>query len=101
MSNRLTTREKRGRGTSKYYLDMGEILQKRDENMVDWNEELRNAADRVLESATAVIRKDGTASKPYCIYSETGKGLGCYPSKKAAQDRLKEIEMFKHMKSGE
>lgn len=66
--------------------------------MVDWNEELQKAADQVIESATAVIRKDGTASEPYCIYSKTGKGLGCYPNKKAAEDRLAEIEMFKHMK---
>lgn len=66
--------------------------------MVDWNEELRNAADRVLESASAVIRKKGNE---YCIYSKTGKGLGCYPSKKQAQDRLDQIEMHKHMKSGE
>lgn len=68
--------------------------------MTNWNEELQKAADKALESTSAVIRKDGTTNKPYCIYSKTGKSLGCYPSKKAAEDRLKEIEMHKHMKEG-
>ncbi len=67
--------------------------------MTDWNEELQKAVEQVVESTSAVIRKDGTDSKPYCIYSKTGKGLGCYSSKKQAEKRLEEIEMFKHMKS--
>lgn len=71
--------------------------------MTDWKQELIDGIKSILDDAAfiktkAVIRKDGPASKPYCIYSETGKKLGCYPSKKAAQDRLKKIEMFKHMK---
>lgn len=32
------------------------------------------------------------------IYSRSGKNLGTYKSRKAAEERLKEIEMFKHMK---
>jgi hypothetical protein len=43
------------------------------------------------------IRKKGSE---WCVFSESGKPMGCYPSIKQAQDRLKEIDMFKHMKSG-
>lgn len=55
------------------------------------------ALQDAMDFASAVIRKDGDSDKPYCIYSKTGKNLGCYKTKKAAQERLKEIEMFKHM----
>jgi len=66
--------------------------------MTDWNKELQKATERMAELATAVIRKDGPPSKPYCVYSEkTGRNFGCYPSKKQAQKRLAEIEKFKHM----
>jgi hypothetical protein len=49
---------------------------------------------------TAVVAKDGNQ---WCVFSETGRKLGCYGSKPAAEKRLKQIEMFKHMKmkSGE
>lgn len=67
--------------------------------MTDWNEELRRATDRAMEATTAVIRKDGPKSKPFCVYSEkTGRNFGCYPTKKGAEKRLAEIEKFKHMK---
>jgi len=65
--------------------------------MPDWNEEVKKAADQATQ---AVIRKDGPSDKPYCIYSKKGKKLGCYPTRKQAEDRLAEIEMFKHMNSG-
>lgn len=42
-----------------------------------------------------MIRKEGNK---YCIYSEDGsKKLGEYPSKEAAEKRLKQIEYFKHL----
>lgn len=59
--------------------------------MTDWDKELK----RAMEVATAVIRKNGNE---FCIYSKTGKNLGCYPTKKQAQDRLAQIEMHKHIK---
>jgi hypothetical protein len=34
----------------------------------------------------------------YRVYSKSGKNLGTYTSKSEAEDRLKEVEMFKHMK---
>ena len=67
--------------------------------MTNWDEELQRAAERAMEIATAVIRKDGTKSKPYCVYSEkTGRKFGCYKTREAAKKRLAQIEMFKHMK---
>ena len=62
----------------------------------DWDKEFEKAADNI-GTTKAVIRKDGSKSKPYCIYSESGKNLGCYATRKGAEDRLKQIEMFKHM----
>ena len=46
---------------------------------------------------TAVIRKVG---KQWCIFSESGKRLGCYSSRPAAERRLQQIEYFKHKKGG-
>lgn len=67
--------------------------------MTDWNEEVQRAAERAMEVATAVIRKDGPKSKPYCVYSEkTGRKFGCYPSRKQAEERLKQIEKFRYIK---
>ena len=70
--------------------------------MINWNEEVQRAAERAMEVATAVIRKDGPKSKPYCVYSEkTGRKFGCYPSRKQAEERLAQLEKFKHMKGDE
>lgn len=67
--------------------------------MMDWNKELQRATERAMEIATAVIRKDGPKSKPYCVYSEkTGRKFGCYPTRKQAEKRLAQIEMHKHIK---
>lgn len=61
--------------------------------MTDWNEEVLKS----LEVATAIIRKDGPKSTPFCIYSKkTGKKLECFPSRKQAQERLAQIEFFKN-----
>lgn len=70
--------------------------------MTDWDKEVERAAERAMEAATAVIRKDGPKSKPYCVYSEkTGRKFGCYPSRKQAEKRLAQIEKFKHIKGDE
>jgi len=67
--------------------------------VINWNEEVQRAAERAMEVATAVIRKDGPKSKPWCVYSEkTGRKFGCYPTKKQAEKRLAQIEMFRRMK---
>lgn len=63
----------------------------------DWDKEFEKAAEN-METTKAVIRKDGSASKPYCVYSEDGsRKFGCYATRKAAEKRMKQIEMFKHM----
>jgi len=72
--------------------------------MTNWNEKLQRALDelsveqakRTMEVATAVIRKKGNK---FCVYSEkTGRNFGCYPTRKQAEKRLAQIEMFKHIK---
>lgn len=35
----------------------------------------------------------------WCVYSEKGKSLGCYPSESKAQERLRQVEFFKHKSS--
>jgi hypothetical protein len=42
-----------------------------------------------------MIKKKGDK---YQVLSEGGKVLGTYSSRKKAEERLKQIEMFKHMK---
>jgi hypothetical protein len=44
--------------------------------------------------ARAVIRKRGNK---WCVFSKTGRNLGCYPTRKQAEERLTQIEKFKHM----
>jgi hypothetical protein len=66
--------------------------------LTDWDKEFLDATEKALEKTDAVIRKDGPKSKPFCIYSKTGKNLGCYPSRKQAEERLKQIEVHKHIK---
>lgn len=43
-------------------------------------------------SAVAVIRKVGNE---YCVFSHSGKNLGCSSSKEGATQRLREVEYFK------
>jgi hypothetical protein len=47
----------------------------------------------------AMIKKVGSQ---WCVFSADGsKRLGCYSSRPAAEKRLAQIEMFRHMKKGE
>ena len=63
--------------------------------MTNWDKEVLKAID----STTAIIRKDGSKSRPYCVYSEnTGRNFGCYPTRKQAEERLAQIEMFRNIK---
>jgi hypothetical protein len=41
-----------------------------------------------------MIRKIG--ENKYRVVSQKGKNLGTYPSRKAAEKRLQEVEYFKH-----
>lgn len=41
-----------------------------------------------------MIKKEGSS---YSVYSESGRKFGQYATKKAAEKRLKQMEMFKHM----
>jgi len=50
------------------------------------------------QEETGVVRK--TPGKGYCVKSEKNPDWsgGCYPTKGEADDRLKQVEKFKHMK---
>lgn len=48
---------------------------------------------RVIKSK--IVKKDNK----YKVQSEKGKNLGTYDTKEQAEKRLKQVEMFKHMKS--
>lgn len=50
---------------------------------------------RVIQSK--IVKKDNK----YQVQSEKGKNLGTYDTKSEAEKRLKQVEMFKHMKSKE
>lgn len=45
--------------------------------------------------AGGVIKK---VKEGYRVMAESGRNMGTYPTKEAAQKRLRQIEMFKHMK---
>ena len=36
----------------------------------------------------------------WCVYTEKGKSMGCYPSREKAEKRLRQVEMFKNMSLG-
>jgi len=63
--------------------------------LIDIYPECADILEFDLMTEQAVIVKSGNQ---WCIYSESGKRLGCYPTKPQAKKRLKQIEMFKHMK---
>lgn len=55
------------------------------------NEILENAYN--IEQSKSVVRKQGNE---WCVFSKDGKNLGCYNTKKKANDRLRQIEFFKN-----
>jgi hypothetical protein len=67
-----------------------------------WNEFVQEFPDVIDLREFDILREDAyirKVGKEWCIFSEDGDNLGCKGSKKEAEDRLAEIEMFKHMKS--
>lgn len=67
-----------------------------------WNEFIQENPDAIdlaefdLLKETAYIKKVGSE---WCVFGEGGRKFGCYSSKPAAETRLKQIEMFRHIKS--
>ena len=45
----------------------------------------------------AIIRKVG---EQFCVFSHSGKNLGCSKTRQGAQERLREVEYFKHTNKG-
>ncbi len=59
-------------------------------------DDIRNVFNDALENekrSHAVVRKQGSQ---WCVFSKKGKNLGCFPTKKKAQERLRQIEFFKN-----
>lgn len=46
-----------------------------------------------MEKTTAVIRQVGDE---FCVFSKEGKNLGCSTSREGAEERLRQVEFFKH-----
>lgn len=70
---------------------------------VKWEEEGEDVYDVAHESTLikiSSIKKAKIVEKgnEYCVIAESGRSMGCYPSRKKAEERLKQVEMFKHMK---
>ena len=67
-----------------------------------WNEFIQEFPDAIdlaefdLLKEVAYIKKVGSE---WCVFGESGRKMGCYSSRKQAEDRLAQVEMFKHMKS--
>ena len=60
-------------------------------NAMDKEEDMMEGSEII----SATIKKEGDE---WVVYSNSGKKMGSYKSKKEAEDRLKQIEMFKHIK---
>lgn len=62
----------------------------------------QNAKDIGLEDREkeAFIKKAKIVEKgdEFCVEAESGRSMGCYSTKAKAEKRLKQVEMFKHMK---
>ena len=54
---------------------------------------------RIRRHTRSTIRKTPNKEE-WCVYAESGRNMGCYPSKKKAEKRLEQVEMFKHMEGG-
>lgn len=54
----------------------------------------RMLIDDALNKTAYIKKRNGK----WCVISKKGKSLGCYPSRKAALKRLRQIEFFKHNK---
>lgn len=62
------------------------------ENILDW------LSTHSIEEVHNYIRKSGDQ---FCVFSENGKKMGCYPSRDEANKRLRQIEYFKRNKAVE
>lgn len=51
----------------------------------------------LVESRIITVQVNG--KKKYRVVSENGRNLGTYSTRAEAEKRLKQVEMFKHMKN--
>ena len=89
----LTGTEERKEGLKKVVNDekyKEEVQNLKDKGAIT-EEEITEAKE--IDKESKVVKKDDK----YQVQSEKGKNLGTYDTKEEANDRLKEVEMFKHM----
>jgi len=67
-----------------------ELVEEEDEDEDFEEEETKEAS---IKKAKIVER-----GNEFCVIAESGRSMGCYPSRKKAEERLQQVEMFKHMK---
>jgi len=80
--------DEQGRG---WYVNGNQIeLIEEDEDEEFEEEETKEAS---IKEAKIVER-----GNEFCVIAESGRSMGCYPSRKKAEERLQQVEMFKHMK---
>jgi hypothetical protein len=64
-------------------------------DLVEFQDVTAEDDDEEVGDIESVIRKKGGQ---HCVESESGKNLGCSPSKGGAKKRLAQVEYFKHKK---
>ena len=66
-----------------------------------WNEFVLEFPDAIdleefdLLKEVSYIKKVGS---DWCVFGDSGRRMGCYSSRKRAEERLAQVEMFKHIK---
>jgi hypothetical protein len=64
-----------------------------------WEYDLKRRASNINWYRFALIQKSAKIvekGSQWCVESEDGKNMGCYDTKKEAEERLRQIEYFKH-----
>lgn len=63
------------------------------EGCSDYKEDVESSKKENIETQSKVVKEDGK----YQAQSEKGKSFGTYDTKEEAEERVKQMEMFKHM----
>jgi len=83
---------------------IGEEMNLTEEQISDVINELKEIVPEIESNASlnksSRIRKTPNKNE-WCVIAESGRSMGCYDSKKKAEERLKQVEMFKHMKASD
>jgi len=78
-------------------LDAIEALEEHNRIVPELDVNVDHLIKEVTEVASYIKKSPGKSQ--WCVYSEKGKRMGCYPSQAQARKRLRQIEYFKHTKA--